>query len=135
MLELPGYAPPWWLDAPVAPGRMSPMAVAGETADDVPVTVWTPERLADDEPAPLLLVHDGPEYDLLAGMTRYSGALVEAGVLPPHRVALAHPSCATPGTPARPATSAPSPRPGWTGSRRHTPSRRRSSSSGPASAG
>ncbi|MBT9272581.1 hypothetical protein KMZ32_00670 [Phycicoccus sp. MAQZ13P-2] len=91
VLELPGYAPPWWLDAPVAPGRMSPMAVAGETADDVPVTVWTPEQLADDEPAPLLLVHDGPEYDLLAGMTRYSGALVEAGVLPPHRVALAHP--------------------------------------------
>ncbi|MBD3781868.1 MAG: esterase [Micrococcales bacterium] len=91
VLELPGYAPPWWLDAPVVDGRLEPMAVAGETADDVPVTVWSPTSLGADEPAPMLLVHDGPEYDLLAEVTRYSGALVAAGTLPPHRVALAHP--------------------------------------------
>ncbi|WP_392542750.1 alpha/beta hydrolase [Oryzobacter telluris] len=91
VLELPGYAEPWWLSAPVVEGRTDELGVAGETADDVPMTVWTPESLADDEPAPLLLVHDGPEYDALAGITTYSGALVAAGAVPPHRVALAHP--------------------------------------------
>jgi enterochelin esterase-like enzyme len=91
VLELPGYTEPWWLDAPVVPGRLAPMALEGETADDVPVTVWRPEDLDDTTPAPLLLVHDGPEYDLLARITTYSGALVAAGDLPPHRVALAHP--------------------------------------------
>jgi enterochelin esterase family protein len=91
VLELPGYAPPWWLSAPVVPGRREEVSLAGETADAVPVTVWSPEGLPDDEPAPLLLVHDGAEYDDLAGITTYSAALVAAGTLPPHRVALAHP--------------------------------------------
>ncbi len=91
VLELPGYLPPWWLTAPTVRGRHEPMAVAGETADDVPVTVWCPDGLDDATPAPLLLVHDGPEYDLLASLTTYCGALVAAGTLPPHRVALAHP--------------------------------------------
>ena len=91
VLELPGYEPPWWLTAPAVQGRYTPLGVAGETADDLPVTVWAPESLPDDEPAPLLLVHDGPEYDTLASVTTYAGALVAARVLPPHRVALAHP--------------------------------------------
>ncbi len=91
VVELPGYAAPWWLSAPVVAGRLDPLAVAGETADDVPVTIWSPESLDPGTPAPLLLVHDGPEYDLLAGLTTYSAALVAAGTLPPHRVALAHP--------------------------------------------
>jgi enterochelin esterase-like enzyme len=91
VVELPGYSPPWWLSAPLVPGRLEPLAVAGETADDVPVTIWSPESLDPAVPAPLLLVHDGPEYDLLAGITTYSAALVAAGTLPPHRVALAHP--------------------------------------------
>ncbi len=91
VLELPGYTAPWWLGAPAVPGRLDPMALAGETADEVPVTIWSPESLDPDTPAPLLLVHDGPEYDLLAGITTYAGALVAAGALPPHRVALTHP--------------------------------------------
>ena len=40
---------------------------------------------------PLLLVHDGPEYDLLASITQFSGAKIASGDLPPHRVALTHP--------------------------------------------
>jgi enterochelin esterase family protein len=91
VLELPGYVAPWWLSAPGEPGRLDPMTLAGETADDVPVTIWSPESLDADTAAPLLFVHDGPEYDLLAGITTYSAALVAAGTLPPHRVALAHP--------------------------------------------
>ncbi|HYN67726.1 MAG TPA: alpha/beta hydrolase-fold protein [Ornithinibacter sp.] len=91
VMEMPGYAPPWWLSAPAVPGRTEAMTFAGETADEVPVTVWSPQDLVDDEPAPLLLVHDGPEYDMLARLTTYSGALVAAGILPAHRVALTHP--------------------------------------------
>lgn len=91
VLELPGYAPPWWLDAPVVEGRLTDLSLVGETADEVPVTVWAPADLPEDEPAPLLLVHDGPEYDSLASLTTYSAALVASGDLPPHRVALAHP--------------------------------------------
>ncbi len=91
VMEMPGYTAPWWLSAPAVPGRLESMTFAGETADEVPVTVWSPDDLADDEPAPLLLVHDGPEYDLLARITTYSGALIAAGTLPTHRVALTHP--------------------------------------------
>jgi enterochelin esterase-like enzyme len=91
VLELPGYTPPLWLSAPTVEGRMEAMSLAGETADEVPVTVWSPLDLDDDDPAPLLLVHDGAEYDQLAGITAYCGALVADGRLPPHRVALAHP--------------------------------------------
>lgn len=91
VLELPGYERPWWLDAPRVEGRVEEHLLPGETADDVPVTVWAPADLGPGDPAPLLLVHDGPEYDRLAGLTTYSAALVAAGVLPPHRVALAHP--------------------------------------------
>ncbi|WP_377641264.1 alpha/beta hydrolase [Oryzobacter terrae] len=91
VVELPGYTAPWWLSAPVVGGRFTAMGVEGETADEVPVTVWSPEDLPDDEPAPLLLVHDGPEYGSLARLTTYSAALVAAGHLPPHRVALTHP--------------------------------------------
>ncbi len=91
VLELPGYTAPWWLSAPAVEGRFHAMGVEGETADDVPVTVWSPEALSDDEPAPLLLVHDGPEYDTLARLTTYSAALIAAGRLPAHRVALTHP--------------------------------------------
>ena len=43
------------------------------------------------EPLPLLVAHDGPEYDKLALLTRYSGAMIAAGTLPPHRVALLSP--------------------------------------------
>ncbi|MEO5610898.1 MAG: alpha/beta hydrolase-fold protein [Ornithinibacter sp.] len=91
VLEMPGYRAPAWLSAPVRSGRLDTMALAGETADEVPLTMWCPDGLPDDVAAPLLLVHDGPEYDLLARITTYAGALVEDGRLPLHRVGLVHP--------------------------------------------
>jgi enterochelin esterase-like enzyme len=39
----------------------------------------------------LLVAHDGPEYDTLAGLTRYAGVMIENGSLPPFRVALLPP--------------------------------------------
>lgn len=90
VMEMPGYAVPAWLSAPAAGGGFTPIALEGETADDVPVTVWAPEG-TEGQPLPLLLVNDGPEYDELASITQYSGAMIASGALPPHRVALAHP--------------------------------------------
>ena len=45
----------------------------------------------DDEPLPLLVVHDGPEYDSLAQLTTYLSANVHAGTLPRLRAALLPP--------------------------------------------
>jgi len=91
VVELPGYRRPWWLTAPVVEGVLAPLHVTGETRDAVPMTMWSPYDSTPDQPLPLLLVHDGPEYDLLALLTRYTAAMIEAGRLPSHRVALLHP--------------------------------------------
>lgn len=90
VMEMPGYAVPSWLSAPAVAGTLTPMTLEGETADDVPVTVWAPEG-TEGEALPLLLVHDGPEYDQLASIVQFCAAQIAAGELPPHRVALAHP--------------------------------------------
>jgi enterochelin esterase family protein len=54
---------------------------------DLDVSVWSPA----DGRLPLLVAHDGPEYDELSGLTRYAGAMIERGTLPPFRVALLPP--------------------------------------------
>ena len=90
-LPLPGYAPPAWLErAPVMGDR------AEATLEDTPVgrldlEVWAPAGVDGDEPLPLLISHDGPEMDSFGGLTHYVGAMVDAGVLPPIRVALLAP--------------------------------------------
>jgi len=40
---------------------------------------------------PLLVAHDGPEYDERAGLTRHAAAMIERDELPPFRVALLPP--------------------------------------------
>jgi enterochelin esterase family protein len=90
VMQMPGYAVPSWLSAPAVAGGFTPLALEGETADEVPVTVWAPDG-TEGRALPLLLVHDGPEYDQLASITQFSAAKIASGELPPHRVALAHP--------------------------------------------
>ena len=87
VLEFPGYAAPWWLDARPVPARTHPLRAGG-----VDVTVWAPADAADTEPLPLLAAHDGPELDRYAALSRYCGALIAAGMLPAHRLALLAPS-------------------------------------------
>ena len=70
-----------------APTRTSPIRGRGLGAN-VTGRIWSPDT---DEPLPLLVAHDGPEYDKLASLTRYSAAQIAAGTLPPHRVALLAP--------------------------------------------
>jgi enterochelin esterase family protein len=89
VLLLPGYEPPAWLDAPAVEGRYEGFGVRGRgLGANVSGRIWSP---LTDEPLPLLVAHDGPEYDRLAFLTRYSAAMIAAGTLPPHRVALLAP--------------------------------------------
>ncbi len=92
VLELPGYRAPAWLSRPAPEGLREEVVVATRSLEgEVPVTVWSPAGLAAATPAPLLVVHDGPEYDELAGLTTYLAALVAGGELPPVRAALLGP--------------------------------------------
>lgn len=90
VLELDGYAPPGWLAATPVESTETPLQLdAPELDGTVEITVWAPAGL--DGPAPLLLVHDGPEYAGLAAFTQYLGAGIAAGELPPLRAALLDP--------------------------------------------
>src|ERR1700685_3105909 len=80
------YEPPWWLDAPRVEGTRESVTVR-LLGQELPIEVWSP---ADGE-LPLLVAHDGPEYDELSGLTRYAGALIEHLAVAPFRVALLPP--------------------------------------------
>jgi enterochelin esterase-like enzyme len=81
------YEPPAWLEAEAVEGEVEDLAIrARGLGTSVHAQIWNAG--AD---GPLLVAHDGPELDRLAGLTRYSGAMIAAGQLPPHRVALLSP--------------------------------------------
>jgi enterochelin esterase-like enzyme len=83
----PAYEPPAWLEADAVEGTIHELSVrARGLGTEMQVRLW------DGGGAPLLVAHDGPEYERLASLTRYSGAMIAAGALPPHRVALLAPN-------------------------------------------
>jgi enterochelin esterase-like enzyme len=91
VLLLPGYREPAWLSEAVVEGSSRELEVPGRgLGASVPIRVWEPAD-AEDRPLRLLLAHDGPEYDALASLTRFTAAKIAAGELPPHRVALLAP--------------------------------------------
>jgi enterochelin esterase-like enzyme len=87
VLEFPGYEQPAWLGAPADPG----VKRALDTRTAIAARIWVPSGAGAHEPLPLLVVHDGPEYDALASLTRYLGAGVAGGWLPRLRAALLSP--------------------------------------------
>ncbi len=92
VLEFPCYRPPHWLDAPVEPGQSRSFDLpAPWIGAEISVRTWSPAGTSDDEPLPLLVVHDGPEYDALASITRYLSAGVAGKWLPRLRAALLSP--------------------------------------------
>jgi enterochelin esterase-like enzyme len=91
VVEFPGYAAPAWLTSATAPGEAADLAVHAPLLDrDIAVRLWSPAPPA--EPLPLLVVHDGPDYDQQASLTTYAAAKIAAGELPPFRVALLTPA-------------------------------------------
>jgi enterochelin esterase-like enzyme len=92
VVEFPGYRPPAWLGADRETGTSVPFEIRAPRLDDfVSGALWTPAGMPDEAEAPLLVVHDGPEFDALAGFTHYVAAAVAGGLLPPVRVALLGP--------------------------------------------
>jgi enterochelin esterase family protein len=93
VLEFAGYESPHWVTEEPVPHVEAGAEVAAPLLDAaVPVLLWSPDGLGEGEPAPLLLVHDGPEFDRLGGFTQYLGAAIAAGALPPLRAALLGPT-------------------------------------------
>lgn len=82
----PGYRPPPWLDQPLVAGRRSEIDVR-VLGRRLTIQIWSP----GEGELPLLVAHDGPEYDHLASLTRYAGAMIERGSVAPFRVALLPP--------------------------------------------
>ena len=92
VLELPGYRPPAWLDADPPRGPKGEVELSTRSLrDDVPALVWSAHGSDDEAELPLLVVHDGPEYDALASLTLFLDAMVEEGRLPAMRAALLAP--------------------------------------------
>ena len=88
---LPGYDPPDWLGSPRTGDNRELSIAPRALGTELPVRLWTPPDTADDEPLPLLAVHDGPEYDELAALPTYLGAMADRGALPRVRAALLSP--------------------------------------------
>src|SRR5689334_4808039 len=81
VIEFPGYAAPAWLAAP-DPAPALAVAVTDHAR------LWSPPDTDPREPLPLLVAHDGTEYERIGGLTRLIAHAVAAGRLPPCRVAL-----------------------------------------------
>lgn len=91
VVEMDGYVAPHWLDHEPR-GSLREISVRCRPAGRrLQAFIWQPEAMEPSEPAPLLVVHDGPEYDRLASLTRFLSWSIERGALPPHRVALLQP--------------------------------------------
>jgi enterochelin esterase-like enzyme len=93
VVELPGYAPPAWVEADDVPaGGLAPFAIRSRALRaDVTGILWAS---AGSDPAarlPLLVAHDGPEYAEYSSLVRFLDAMVAEGRLPPMRAALLAP--------------------------------------------
>jgi enterochelin esterase-like enzyme len=92
VLLLPTYEPPAWLEAPQVEGQLISLTTPGRGLGvSVDVDLWGPADADPSEPLPLLVAHDGPEYDKLADLTSFAAAKIAAGELPRHRIALLAP--------------------------------------------
>lgn len=93
VVELPGYRSPRWTEGEPAPDgeeqdfEIPCRAVRGS----LPAIIWSPPGTEPSEPLPLLIVHDGPEYARLAGLTTFFERALERGRLPRFRAALIGP--------------------------------------------
>lgn len=94
VLELDGYAPPPWLDDDEAPrGDVSPISLRVRSLRNAVLEglLWSSAESEPEEPLPLLIVHDGPEYERYTALTRYLDAETAELQLPPMRAALLAP--------------------------------------------
>lgn len=92
VVELPGYEAPAWLQEDAPPGDLELVEIplrAFRTTLEVPI--WTATGGGADEELPLLVVHDGPEYQVYSNLLDYLDAAWADGRLPTMRAALVPP--------------------------------------------
>ena len=91
VIEWPGYRPPAWLDSIADPGPTEEIEVrCRRLVARFRVLIYsTPEP--PGARAPLLVVHDGPEYAKYAGLTRFLDVMSWEERIPPLRAALIQP--------------------------------------------
>jgi enterochelin esterase family protein len=93
VVELPSYLEPDWVSDDESPpgevhGLRLPVRGLRATVD---VLVWSPADADPDEPLPLLIAHDGPEYAEYSQLVRFLDHAVAFGDVPPLRAALIQP--------------------------------------------
>ncbi len=93
VLELPGYEPPVWVaDEDSAPGELRALELPSRLLrTSVSAALWSAADTDPDEPLPLLVVHDGPQYAEYSQLLRLLDHLVAFGELPSLRAALLPP--------------------------------------------
>ncbi|HEX6520052.1 MAG TPA: alpha/beta hydrolase-fold protein [Streptosporangiaceae bacterium] len=77
---------PAWLTAPAQAGVTFELERHG-----IGLVLWSPADAGDGEVLPMLVAHDGPEYDRLASLTHYIAAGITGNWLPRMRLALLRP--------------------------------------------
>lgn len=86
--QRPDYVEPGWRHIAGADGVWRELTIPARSLDaDLLARIWSPP----DDTDLILLAHDGPEYDRLAGLGHYSGAMVGSGRVPPHHLVLLAP--------------------------------------------
>jgi len=92
VVELPGYRPPRWLDRTPVPGRYLTLGIASdELQGTLNIGMWASPQLDVEHEAPLIVAHDGPEYDRYSGLLRFVNAMISTDRVPPLRVLLLPP--------------------------------------------
>ena len=92
VLEMPEYVAPGWTAADPPRGTRTDLSLPTRgLSADVPCVLWSAVGVREEDEVPLLVVHDGPEYDALACLTLFLDAMVDEGRLPPMRAALLAP--------------------------------------------
>jgi enterochelin esterase-like enzyme len=92
VLELPGYRLPVWLGEEAEPGSLAPLPIRSRRLRaEVGGLLWSSAGADKEEPLPLLVVHDGPEYAEYSALTRMLDAAIAQLELPPMRAALLQP--------------------------------------------
>ncbi|MGI8773446.1 MAG: alpha/beta hydrolase [Actinomycetota bacterium] len=87
-----GYQPPAWLTTEAPPGTRSTLSVRSRPLRTrLEVELWSPPGSETDEPLPLLVAHDGPEYDRYSSLTTFLAAAISEGRVPRARAALVPP--------------------------------------------
>ena len=93
VLHLPGYTPPAWIDDDSAPPGDTFRAVLPSLRmrADIEARIWTSAGGDLEQPLPLLIAHDGPEYADYSGLIHFLEHMTAAGRLPPMRAVLLTP--------------------------------------------